>query len=488
MDYFIFGCHLVFTYILSSFIIFLLVSELIDVNDKNARIYFGATCGLGPLVISWILACLLSIFPGYPKLFYLIGVNLFFIVFAILGRKQVAILFRAIHEQYLQFKKLNKCLLLSILLLFFCILILKLFNPNFNSDPLDYMHMAEVIAKDRNLDLYPMITANSYRSMIASWTHPVGYIGIYIWTYLGSPFSNLDFSLEITSFYYTVCIFLFYINLVSKEDINTGLLGFLFLITTPLFYYQVYQASIDPIRFYTFFVALSFISEILTIEQLKKAKILNYLFLGFLLAMSCFSHSFGILSLPIAGFIYFVLSTTPFYSKARNIFIFLAIPVMIISPRLWVNFKTFHSIIVDTSPVWNIPSLDYDNTLNIIRGLGTPFERVFYGVFKGFTNITIFGFAYWMLLLGIFLLRSDFKKFIKNINQIHSSNSFYILISSMVIILFYSMVFLSLFLNINVFIKNDRYILSIQPFIALLASYFVNKVFHLYMSKGINVS
>jgi hypothetical protein len=460
---FFFSAHLIFTYLISSLFIFLFLSKLSFIKANHARFFLGLSFGLGPLVISWLLAGLLALFPKQPNSFYLISIYFLFIFIIIFSYREYPLWLFALKEQFFKLKTIEKFLLVCMVCLFISNFLLILIVPNFFSDSIDYMHMAYMIAENKDSSLYPLISSHSSRSLIASWTHPLGFMGIYIWTDMAGVF-NSDLSLQITSFFYAISLFFAFVSSFDKKHIMIALLSYLLLLTTPLYFFQVYQSGIDPIRLYTFFISFMFLSKMIQDERDTHYHLSNYIFLGFLLGMAGFSHSIGLLSLPITCFIYLILSPLPFLTKMRNISLFCMIPLMMMAPRLWVNFKIFHSLITDTSPVWNLESIHYDVSLNIIRGLGTSFERVFYGLLKGFTKIKIFGLSYWICFLGLCYTRINFK-------SAYQSSKLLILISALVLISFYSMVLLSFLLDLNVFIKNDRYILTVQPYIALLGGY-----------------
>jgi len=472
------NAHLIFTYLISSIVIFLVLGQFSFIKTNHSRLFWGLSFGLGPIFISWILACLLALFPKQSNLFYLSIIYTLFLFMLSISYKAFPLWISGFKAQFFHLRRIEKFVLMIIVFLLILNFLLIVVIPNFFSDSLDYMHMAKIIAKNRDLSLYPMVSSHTTRSLIASWTHPVGYMGVYVWTYLGSPVLNLNLSLQITSYFYAVSLLLAFISFFDKKDILLSLLSCLLLMSTPLYFYQVYQASIDPIRCYTFCIALMFLTKIIQFERESDNSFKNYLLLGFLLGMACFSHSIGFLSLPIACAIYFLLSSQAFLIKIRNITLFCMIPILIIAPRFWVNYKTFHSLITDTSPVWGLKTIEYNPTLNIIRGLGTSFERIFYGLFKGFTKIKIFGVAYWIMIGGLVFFKFNFQAWKKK--DFYQSSNLFIFISALVVLCFYSMALVSFLLNMNLFIKNDRYILTMQPFVALVAGYMMYNFYQRY--------
>ena len=115
-------------------------------------------------------------------------------------------------------------------------------------------------------------------------------------------------------------------------------------------------------------------------------------------------------------------------------------------------------------PVWNLPNLHYNEWFFILRDLGNQTDRLFYGVLKGLSRIDWFGYSYYFFILAFYFYISGALK--------KSKNESYLLTKYLlkIILIFFSIVILTYGLGDDTLIKNYRYQMTIQPFIALFTA------------------
>ena len=131
-----------------------------------------------------------------------------------------------------------------------------------------------------------------------------------------------------------------------------------------------------------------------------------------------------------------------------------------------VNIKLFGNPIADSGavPVWNLPNLHYDEWFYIRRELGNEVDRLLYGVFKGISKPFWFGFSYYFFTLAFYLYFAGVSKKLEKESYLLTK---YVL---NVILIFFFFVIITYSLGHDIFIKNYRYQMTLQPFIALFSA------------------
>lgn len=323
--------------------------------------------------------------------------------------------------------------------------------------------MSRYIYKYKALDIYPFYQPTPEIGIYAPSTHPLGYHMLIVWSYMLQGDSEYAGLIKIISPFYVFYTLLLLGYILSDRGNIYGILSIFLLITTPLYYTQSSVCHIDPLRVYTFFLAFVCLSELIQNNYRKWFLV----FSGYVVGISMYSHSIGILTLPFFMFIYFIVSKEKFTKNIVKLIIISIVALLIGGHRYIYNYKLYGYFVGDRLKVMRIKDLHYDEYFRTTRQLVTTLDRVIFGALVGFSNLKQFGITYWLFLLSILFYR---KKLIIDKQM---------LIFFYVVLLFYTGVFLSLLFNMDIFIKNPRYFLTVHPFIicigGLLMGYLYEK-------------
>ena len=237
----------------------------------------------------------------------------------------------------------------------------------------------------------------------------MGFINLFVISFMiqGSD-SVSGLSKFISPAYFALSMFLIMTWCRRSRTSIAGLIGALLLATTPAYISGVMDSHIDPFRIFSFFATF------LALKLYLQTHLRLWLYLtGLLLWMTLYSHSLGILILPIFGWV-LLLRLHKTY-RLKGVFpklqflqfsTLIVIPFLFNLPRYIANMASFSSPIADASavPLWQVERLEYDYYFQVTRGVYEVVDRILFGVFKVLIEVTSFGFLYWIPV--IFLLIS----------------------------------------------------------------------------------
>lgn len=470
--------QLIFTYAVCSLTLYQVFCQLLNCSGESKKRMLGYCIGLGPISLSWLLIMLYLAFPGHGNVFYIIIINSLFIIPFLLLRKNLADLPALVRDSMRDHKQdfLNDKFAYIILLLGLSLVVmsflLAIFLPYSENDALEYAMLAKVMFNEHSARMYPIVDGSQFGGFIAPFTHPLGYVGTFIWSYLIQGTAEEFGLIKIVAPFYAFCIYLLIINVLSPAGKRFAYLAGLLFIATPLILNGIVRHQIDPLRFYTFFVFFIFLRE-LTITQKWQIVIPA----GIMLGLCLFSHSIGILAIPIFGFIYLFFSREKLSLIIKKITLVILIGFCFVAVRYAISLQTIGYLIHDGSIVRTVPSLHFYEMYELINGIYTNSQKWTNGFFKIFYNTLYFGIGYLSLLLCLFFIR---KKNIKNlfIEGISSKNSVnqVLVISTLTVACFFGMVILSILIKNDNFIASNRYMMSVQPFVAILGAWAIIKL------------
>ena len=459
-----------------------------DFDKKDIVRAFVVLLGLSGGLMSAILELMLVFLPGKENSFYLVGIATPFFILALLsnrdGRKYTGF---ALKELFLRrllpfhfsghYRFSNIMLSLFLWGLIIMVALEAFVVPLMANDPLEYASTARIIYEHKSSDVYPMVDLESSSGYYGPWSHPLGYINLMVITFMlqgTADISGLSKFVTPTYFVFTLLLLVTFFN--GNRLKTAGLISAFLLATTPAYISGVMDSHIDPFRMFGFFSCFVMLREYL------KTHSKGY----FLLTLLCiwlglYSHSLGILIVPILCWILFlqfvvVIQNSDKFIKEKicSYFALILLPICFNIPRYLTNISVFGSPIADASavPLWQVGSLEYEYYFQVVRGVFDAQDRILFGIFKVFTGIDSFGPVYWLAAIGFFwqLKQRQFAmvRLKAGIREMFRSPSEHVLVWSVVCYL--GMVVLSVVLGIDSFIKNYRYIMTIQPLVALLAA------------------
>ncbi len=478
-----------FTYFFSSIVVFQVIASFLRVTKVEALKIFVYCLGIGPITIAIFLALLLWLFPNHPDRFYLLSIESIFLLCAIIYIKQWKLLLQIGQEiisNASAFKSSSWLVisLYSLALVAFILIFIQATVAPFavDADAMEYATVARLVYATKTIAFYPIVSTGGYGGLITSWTHPPLYIATLVWGYLSQGFSTEPGLIKfITPMYCWYTLILLWQILSNKSKLASAL-GMILLVTTPIYYKEVTLHGIDTIRLYALLLAFNFLADFLSRPSYRYATIM-----GCLVGICLLSHSSGIIALPIFSFIYLIFSDELLKDRILKIITVGMLGIIFVLPSYIVNIHTYGALIQDSSPVWQVKQMDFDSTSNAIRGIATLGQQWIYGVLAGLSKTDIFGISYWILIGGLLYLimgRVKVVSFFTNNNLIDKAYLYKIwIIPVIVVLLFYIMVILTVLNGQNIVIKNTRYLMTVQPFIVIIAAAIMASLYEIVSRK-----
>ncbi len=342
------------------------------------------------------------------------------------------------------------------------------------NDPLEYATSARLIYQAGDLANYPYLDAAQTGGYYGPWSHPLGYVMLMTWGFAIQDTAAVAGVVKFITPYFAIASVLLVLTIVWEhtKSLFAAALAALALLYTPIFFLLAMDSHVDPIR-----LASMVASVYLFGCLMRDASARNVIAAGLVLGMALYSHSINVVLLPllaVMGAIYILASATRL-RLSLTVGVVMAIGLVPVLPRFWSNLQHFGNIIADAGavPLWQLDHLHYETYFKVAREISTVSDRVINGFLKPFSDLRFFGL--WALILiliaGVTLLRQrpELRSIITHMSQPSLSSAFYWALLGI-----FGMMFLSLALNLDVFIKNARYMLTIQPLIAIVLGFVVN--------------
>jgi len=408
----------IFTYFLSGFVIAAFLKVILGKQKTTLSsaeiVIFGL--GFGPIIISLILYFLFLLFPGRTGLFYILVTGLIFVALMVVAwknlveyRKKGVNFLGAIVKIAWYIEKDILLISLLVVLIVFYIFIQATASPIVSDDGCFYGCIGRYLYEHKNVNDYPLVSADEKTGAYLRLEHPPGLPLIYTWFYFLQGNTRSDIlSRTVSPMYALYLIILLWIVLRKRLNKYAGLFGVLFLVLTPIFVWQAYENSIDLIRM--FFIFSSFV---LLAGLLESGSISLALLAGAMAGFAMFAHVTGILALIVIMVVYLLLSKESI--KKRTVFtIFICFMAIIIGGiQYGINYLKFNNILgPDTFALFYLKVNNFYFPIQLARsgqeGFIRPFgitnipKTLIFGRLQVFFRPELFGFSYYIFLFALF--------------------------------------------------------------------------------------
>jgi len=458
---------IIFTYLISPAAVFTVLARLARPTKEEAPGLFFMVMGLGPLSISWLLSILLFYFPDRPAVFYLLVVEVIFFAPLLIWPDRLKQLLGSIFgNNGIPFKYGSRTarwvLLICLAFLFGTLVFQAVATPLTANDPLEYATVARWIYEERSAASYPYVDPNQPSGRFAGFSHPPGYLSLMVWSYLLQGHAESAGLIKLISPFYVLYTLLLLWRLLLIRGRLHGLIAALALLCTPFYYDMSAICHIDPLRIYTFFLAFVVLAELL-----EKPAFWKVILSGLAVGASMYSHSIGVLTGPFFGLIYLLGSKEKITRRLTNLAVVALIALTVGGSQYICNYLLFGTPVSNDLAVWNLEKLDYQSYFRHDRRIADLADRIIFGALKVLTKFSSFGLGYWVFLLALswFLWTKTLK------------HDRFFRVFLWATALYFGATFLSLLLDMDIFILNDRYPLTVQPFAAYGVGLFLGTLF-----------
>ena len=389
----------ILTYIILGHALALLLLKLLRNHPIDKLSVIFVSLGLAPGIVSLILYFSFIVIPHAPSYAYICIVLAIFTLMVLVSWRSYPLLIQAYrslfdkaHSLLAAWLRIGLALLIIVVVLF--IFYKAVLFPIEGYDQLQHATIGRMIYQDRSLEQFPLMQP-SEQGLTLNVAYPPGLHMLYTWTYLLQGSVASDIGVRFVSPMYVVFTLLLLWRWGKLLGRNSGLFAMLIMAMVPWYMHQAASNSIDAYRI--FFVCASLY---LAYQLTQSRSIPLIVITGFALALSVFSHTLGILAIPVAAAAYLVFSDGKLFTRVGTAAVFSSIACLGA-----VEFA--RRFIIAGS--WQGPQLEIPYTIADImaqKGLNTLGDILADGVFRIFTDIPGYGLLGWLFLASLFLLLS----------------------------------------------------------------------------------
>lgn len=456
-----------------------LLAALTRLNPRREDVGWMAavSLGLGPMALSWGFVTLLRIFPGRAPAFYVVTAAAACVGLAAVGaRSSWRALGAAAGAHVRRFTGwipvfIGVSFTPPLAALLACLVLIGSFVPLSGGDALEYAQAARIVAEARSVADYPFTDSAAAGGFYGPWTHLPGYVGLLSFGYMLQGGAESAGVIRLVAAWFAFAGAAGVWRFAASASPAAGPLAAFLFLSTPLYFDSAADAQIDAMRIFTFLAAFTCLHALVRRPSAGLAVIV-----GFAVGLSHFSHSIGILTLPILLPLYAIVSGRKVRPLLADAVLITAAGVVLVLPGWLRNLAVFGSLAADGTPVWAIPHVRFDEHVAVTRLLATPLEKIFNGVLRGWTEPGSFGYTYWFLLAGAVAWavwavtdrpRWRPRAALRNRAWLRPGPVGF---SLWILAGFYGIVVLSVLLGTDTVIKNPRYVLTVQPFVCIAAA------------------
>jgi hypothetical protein len=355
----------------------------------------------------------------------------------------------------------------------FGLIINVLFSPLTQNDSLEYATAARILYETRDLTDYPALDAQRYSSgFYGPWTHPPLYVALIYNAYLLQGHADMPGLMRTISPWFALLAVGMVYAVGSLINRRTGLFSALLFFSTPVFFLGADSALIDALPI------LGLILVITSIIGIKAAPVKAGLLQGMVLGIALWTHSQALLFFPISLISILLFNGIRSWRVAlKQACAFIVAGISIAAVPYVRNLLLFGSLVSDTNIIYALPEMRWADYFSIGRGLDSPASVIQYGVFKGWFAPEYYSMIFWLMTMGVIYF---FAKYLPSpalkqalLGMAKNGSTPILLLALGVVFTYLGGVVLSVIMGIDLMIRNERYILVILPFIALISGWFI---------------
>ena len=432
--------------------------------------------GIAPFILGLLTVFSLYFFAGHSAYFHL-----FFILLSMIILHGITALFptKPIHWWRKHSLTIEECYFGVFLILWtFFLFFNSFYYALYQNDALEYMTVARQLFITNSLHSYPMVNQEVTASgFYGPWTHPPLYVCLLYFTEAVQGHANVPGLARLITPWMAFLSVLIVYSLGGLHSRLTAVLSAFIFMSTPLFFLGATTSLIDSLP------TLGFTLLLALLVGLNSKYNFKWIIVGIITGFSLWTHSQAILLFPILTAIIFCLFGLQNWKK------YFAAIGMVLSTTLLLsmwpyikNWMIFGYPISDNPAVFSLPSLRWNEYFSYARGLDNTFAIIQYGIFKGWFALEAFGIAFWTMTIGAYLFskRIYFSKNLKSsINygiNTWSKSDLLLGLCFLFLIIYLLGTIASVCIGLNLMVKNERYLLVILPFVAILGGYGGNVV------------
>jgi 4-amino-4-deoxy-L-arabinose transferase-like glycosyltransferase len=465
------GLLLYFFFAGSAATIWLLLRWL-DPSPRSKGTHVAVALVGGPLLLSWSLVYLLYVAPGYSPRLYLAGLLLLISPCVLLSRKRGPRLHLRFANYPLYLASPLRLVILGPLIVGLGVLLFLIcFLPLAGNDPLEYVQVGRKFAELRSTHWYPSVSAGGPGGIVAPWTHPPAYPGLIAIAYFIQGTDGGAGIARLIAPWFVAALLIGTVRYVGTRRWGTGPLAALLLLGTPLLFDLAVLAHVDCLRL------AALVAAVLAARTAGASGSNGSLcVLAFACGMLLFTHSIGFVMMPIAVAVFFLLAwlkRRDIRSAIKHCGLVAALAALFVIPQLLQNLRTFGSILQDHVALYGLPHIKITEFLEATRYISTIGDKLVFGVLAPIFDVQQFGFIGFLALVALFRVVWRAMRHWHRQGKLDGGlvlGGEPIMVASFIVVVFTGGALISVMAGTVLLIKNPRYLMTIQPFVAILAA------------------
>ncbi|MBU1306470.1 MAG: hypothetical protein KKF33_13245 [Alphaproteobacteria bacterium] len=361
--------------------------------------------------------------------------------------------------------------IIALVLVGTALLFISVFSPLTQNDALEYASAARVVYEHNWISSYPALDPLSNKEgFYGPWTHPPLYVALIYLTDIMQGSADSPGLMRLLAPWFALSGSLAVFATARPLGRTLALVASLVFLSTPLLFLGAGSALLDALPI------SAFVLLILALVHAGGSLRMRGLSVGLVLGLALWTHSLAIVFIPLA------VAGILIRRGVRNWRIWMAevpfglsVAVLVGGAYYVRNIALFGAPISDNPIVFAIPRLAWDEYFIINRGLDSAMATLQYGIFKGWFAFEAFGLSFWGMAVGVVaLIWARRRTLVASVWTCPASTGPADLVENVllgVLVTYYGGVVLSVLLGIDLMVKNERYLLSIQGMVAILCGY-----------------
>lgn len=452
---------------------------------RHTPLPLAAGLVLGPFILGLISVMLLALPFEKSRSFFLYAPLLILSLPAVMGLRCL------LRRKSRQSTEPLLGLRLLYLICFFWVVAL-LFNASTyvltQNDALEYAMVGRLLFETGSLASYPAISPETTADgFYGPWTHPPLYVALIALSNFIQGHADTPGLMRLIAPWFLLVACYATWALGSFFNRRIGALAAIIVISTPLLFLGSDSALLDALTVASFTLLMAALCGL----DFRADTLRSGASLGLVIGLGMWAHSQTILYLPVGLFVLGIMhGVRPGWGYWHIAGIAVLTALAIASPPYLRNLAVMGTLISDEPAVFALEVLDWRGYFDFARGLDHPIALIQYGLFKGWFSLEAYGLSYWFLTLGLsfalagnaFPLEACFRP-----HKLRRDMSALLLWTACALFAsYFAGTLLSVLLGMNLMIKNERYLLTTLPAVAVIGAYGIERFSILLTARLLN--
>lgn len=456
-----FVLYLLLTFVLPTCGVYCLFRRLLPRDEVPDVRLAGLVLPLGPCVVSLLLYGLYWVAPGR-------GLGLYASVIGAALLASVASNFRALPLLAGELASAMSSIRLSRWgwfmmglegVFFFGLCLVVLLYPQFANDPLSYLTQGRFFAAERAGGIYPFL--NHASGYYAHSQHPPFFSVLLSWAYLFQGHTESSYFGKFITMHFVFCSLMAPHAFRFFKTVNFNVLFGLFLLGTPLMTSMVVVGHVDVIRSCVYLYGAVWAGLLFEGTSLGRLAAV-----GIALGFASRVHATCLVVPVFVLGAYVLFAWQPFLHKVKAASMVAAFVFLVSGWDYGYLMSLYGGLGLRTEEalsLYQIKSLHYGEYVKITRGIATLPDLVVNGLLRGFSSFTKYSLSYWFMLAGVLMnlrgMASREKLFLAQVG------------------FFFLLMAVTVSMGNVILVKNSRYLMMVQPFVAYFAVMFFESAY-----------